>query len=218
VVDGQPVDGAIVSASSNSFSGYDFTNATGYYRISNGLGTGTYTVTASSGLSFNQTMGVSVTQGLETSNVDMQLDITAEPSGIITGRVTDSLTGDPIDSAYVQAYDTFGFGSNFTDSNGDYIIDEGLGTGTYNVTVSETGYATQTISGVSVTENVVTANIDFQMDAIPSGRISGHIITEGTPIPDFPSGWYMLGIFAIAAAVIAAVKIRKPKLEPPSQL
>ena len=218
-VDGQPIDGAIVSASSNGFGGYDFTNATGYYRISNGLGTGNYTVTVSSGLSFNQTMGVIVTQGLETSDVDMQLNITAEPSGTITGRVTDSGTGDPIQSAYVQAFDGIaGFGSDFTDSNGDYIIDSGLETGTYNVTVSETGYVTVEISGVNVTESQVTADVDFQLDAIPSGRISGHILTEGTPIPDFPSSWYMLGIFALAAAVLVAVKIRRPKLKPSQPL
>jgi hypothetical protein len=220
-LDGQPIDGAYVTASSNGFGGYDFTNETGHYRISDGLGTGTYTVTAYDPgfTSSNETVGVSVTQGSETSNVNMQLNFTIEPSGTITGRVTDSGTGDPIQSAYVQAFDGLtGFGSDFTDSNGDYIIDSGLETGTYNVTVTETGYVTVEISGVNVTESQVTADIDFQLDAIPSGRISGHILTEGTPIPDFPSSWYMLGIFVIAAAVLAAVKIRKPKLKPSQPL
>jgi hypothetical protein len=212
--DGQPVDGAFVSASSNGFFGYDTTNETGHYQISDGLGAGTYTVTTFYGLSFNETMGVIVTQGSETSDVNMELDIVMQPSGTITGSVTDALTGDPIEDATVSAESLTGFGSAYTDENGDYIIDTGLTTGTYNVTVIMEGYVTQEMTGVNVVEDQVTANIDFQLALAPSGRISGTVMTEGTVIPDFPSSLYVLGgILAIATIAIIAGKAGVPKLK-----
>jgi hypothetical protein len=212
-VNGQPVVGAFVSASSNGFGGYDSTDDTGHYQITDGLGTGSYTVTAFYGLSFNETTGVSVTQGSETSGVNMELTIIAQPSGTISGRVTEVGTGDPIQYASVVAEGLNGYGSDTTDSNGDYVIDTGLGTGSYNVTVTETGFVSQEMTGINVVEDQVTANVDFELAVAPSGRISGHILTEGTPIPDFPSGLCMLGIFVVAAAVIVAGKMKKPTLK-----
>ena len=212
--DGQPVAGAFVSASSNGFSGFDSTNETGYYRISEDLGTGTYTVSALYGLSYNETMGVSVTQGSETSGVDMELDITVQPSGTITGHVTDAVTGDPIEDAEVTAEGLAGYGYATTDENGDYVIDAGLATGTYNVTVTLTGYVSQEMTGVNVVEDQVTANVDFQLAVAPSGRISGTVMTEGTVIPDFPSSLYVLGgILAVATIAIVAGKVVVPKLK-----
>jgi protocatechuate 3,4-dioxygenase beta subunit len=212
--DGQPVAGAFVSASSNVFFGFDSTDETGHYRISYGLGTGTYTVSTFYGLSYNETTGVTVTQGSETSGVNMELDIVVQPSGTITGRVTDAATGDPIEDAMVSAESLTGSGSATTDQNGDYIIDAGLTTGTYNVMVTALGYVPQETSGVVVIEDQVTDNVDFQLAVAPSGRISGTITTEGTVIPDFPSSLYVLaGIIAIATIAIVAGKASVPKLK-----
>jgi hypothetical protein len=143
----------------------------------------------------------------------MELTIIAQPSGTISGRVTEVGTGDPIQYASVVAEGLNGYGSDTTDSNGDYVIDTGLGTGSYNVTVTETGFVSQEMTGINVVEDQVTANVDFELAVAPSGRISGHILTEGTPIPDFPSGLCMLGIFVVAAAVIVAGKMKKPTLK-----
>ncbi len=216
---GQPVVGASVSASSNGFGGFDSTNETGYYQITEGLGTGNYTVIAFYGAGFNQTMDVAVTQGSETSGVDMELDIVVIPSGIITGQVTDTATGYPIPDAYVSAESLTGFGSAFTDNDGNYVIDTGLSTGTYNVTVTASGYVSQEITGVNVIEDQVTPNVDFQLIAAPTGRISGTITTEGTVIPDFPSSLYMLGgILAIATIAVVAGKISVSKPKPPKPM
>jgi hypothetical protein len=215
---GQPVVGATVGASSNGFGGFDSTNETGYYQITEGLGTGNYTVTAFYGASFNETMGIMVTQGSETSGVDMELTIIVIPSGTITGQVTDTATGDPIPDALVSAESLTGFGSAYTDNDGNYTINTGLTTGTYNVTVTVSGYVSQETTGVNVIEDQVTPNIDFQLAAAPTGRISGTITTEGTVIPDFPSSLYMLGgILAIATIAVAAGKISvaKPKASKP---
>jgi hypothetical protein len=157
---------------------------------------------------------VTVTQGSETSGVNMELDIVLQPSGTITGRVTDAATSDPIEDAMVSAESLTGSGSATTNQNGDYIIDAGLTTGTYNVMVTALGYVPQETSGVVVIEDQVTDNVDFQLAVAPSGRISGTITTEGTVIPDFPSSLYVLaGIIAIATIAIVAGKASVPKLK-----
>ena len=59
----------------------------------------------------------------------------------------------------------------------------------------------------------VTGNVDFQLTVVPSGMISGMVLTEGTVIPDFPNDLYMLGgILAIATIALMAGKL-VPKLK-----
>jgi hypothetical protein len=183
--------------------GYATTNATGYYSMVSGLGTGNYTVTAYSGLSFNMTSAL-VTAGQETSGVDLQLAVTPPaPSGIITGRVTDINTGDPIPDATVTASGSEGYGSADTDTNGDYVISSGLGTGTYDVSASAPGYQDQSIADVSVTENEVTSGVNFQMSLIPpaqSGTITGTVTGAPNPIPEFQ---YPIAV-ALSVTLVAA--------------
>ena len=180
------------------------------------MGTATYTVFASYGSSFNFAAGVSVTQGSETPDVNIQISIPS--SGTIRGRVTNS-TGSPMQSVTVSADgDISGFGSATTDSNGDYIINTGLGTGTYNVTVSETGFVEQTRTGVSVTINQVTSNIDFQLQAKISGRISGRVQTSGNVIPEFNTTSMIVVIFAASSIAIMIKKLKTTRLKPATPL
>ena len=187
---GAPVKDATVSAISGSNYGYATTNATGYYRMSNGLGTGMYTVLAiAAGTSFNSTDqgAVGVTAGQETGNVDLQLNITPpSPSGIIMGTVTDGSNGKPIANATVTASGPGGSGSDETDSNGNYVISTGLGTGTYTVVTDAHGYQTQNKTNVSVTVNQVTSNVNFQLSLITqSGTITGTVIGAPGAVPEF---------------------------------
>jgi hypothetical protein len=202
---GAPVAGAFVTATDGESFGFATTNSTGYYRITDGLETGSYTVFASFGGGFNTVLGVSVTQGQETGNVNLQLTLT--PSGTITGRVTNS-TGSPLESATVEANGPSGSGFAQTDSNGNYVINTGLGTGTYNVTASQTGYNSVSQTGVVVTVNQVTSQINFQLPTKASGRISGLVQSLSTPIPEFHTEFYMLAIF-IAASIVIMLKKTK---------
>ena len=192
---------AIVEEGGQYF-GYTQTNATGHYRISNGLGTGTYTVYASYGSSFDTAIGVNVTAGMETPNVDFQLVASPPPaSGIITGKVTD-MSSNPIVNAHVTA----GSGEAETDSNGNYVISSGLPTGTYTVHAQAAGYQPQNTTGVHVIENQVTPNINFQLSPIPteqSGRISGTVQGETNPIPELPYPIAIMFAITLAAIVIA---------------
>jgi len=208
---GTPISGATITATSitGSFFGVATTNDTGYYSITDGLGTGTYVVFASfEGGSFNSVQGISVTQGQETPNVNVKLTIA--PSGTITGRVTDATTGTPLFFAQVQATGIAGSGSAVADYNGIYTI-TGLATGTYNVTASDYGSITQTKTGINVVINQVTSDINFQLQAAPSGRISGIVQTAGTAIPEFHSELYMLAILITASTIIALGKLRSTK-------
>ena len=206
---GQPLAGASVIATKPGSNGFATTNDTGYYRITDDLATGTYTVTAYYGGGFNIATGVSVTQGSETPNVNLQITVT--PSGTISGKVTNS-TGDPIQGASVDAESLSGFGSDTTDANGNYVINTGLTTDTYNVTVAATGYVSQVQTGINVVVSQVTANVNFQLAAKVSGRISGQILTDSTPIPEMPGALTLVGILTVSAIAIIVGKMRPLKL------
>ena len=206
---GQPLAEVAVFASSDDFSGIAYTNDTGYYRITDGLGTDSYTVVASYGSGFNMTTGVSVTQGSETSNVNLQISVA--PSGTITGKVTDT-QGQPIQYASVYAEGSSGSGNALTDANGNYAISMGLGTGSYSVMVGAPGFNSQTQTGVNVVVNQVTSNVNFQLTVKLSGRISGQILTQSTPIPELPNAFTLIGILATSAIAIIFGKMKLIKL------
>ena len=213
---GQPVANASVSAYS---AGFDFfgsadTDAAGYYRIASGLGTETYTVMASLGSDFNMTTGVNVVAGSETSDVNFQLTIT--PTGTITGRVTNT-TGSPIKGAFVHAEGLAGSEGTYTDSNGDYSITSGLGTGTYTVNASATGYSMVSVTDVSVTVNQVTSNINFQLPTVPSGIISGTVQSEFPVIPEFPQSIFGF-LLATSIIAVAFAKLRTTRKKTPSTI
>jgi len=231
-VGGTPIAGADVLAFSGdgTYEGSATTNAAGAYQITTDLGTDTYTVEAFLGESENSVLGVSVTQGVTTSGVNMQLTIAA--SGTISGTVTDS-HGNPISGASVNALNvaTFFSGSATTDSSGHYTISTGLTTGTYNVTASDDEYTTVTQTGVSVTVNVVTSGVNFALTAIPSGIISGTVETEqlapspsptpkASPSPSSPSRpktWETLWLLQPAAVARASREARFPLARRPER-
>lgn len=177
---GQPISGASITAIFGNNFGFATTNSTGYYNISTGLVTGTYIVEAIYFPSTSINPSVSVVAGLTTSGVNFQLAVT--PSGTVKGQITSS-TG-PVESAYVTVQGNAGSGSNFTDSNGNYIISTGLGTGSYTVNITATGFVSKQQTGVSITVSQVTANINFVLAAAPSGIISGQVLSsQASPFP-----------------------------------
>jgi len=212
---GAPLGNATVYAASDGgeYYGYTETNATGYYKISSGLGTGTYTVTAMyQGWNIGYAMDISVVAGSETKNVDIAIAVTPPPpSGIITGKVTDT-SDKPIVDAVVVADGPAGHGEAETDENGNYVISTGLGTGTYTVSASAPGYSDAQITDVSVTINQVTSNINFQLTQIPpaqSGRITGTIQGDSNAIPEFPNPITIL--LATIPLTVLTLKLLKTK-------
>jgi hypothetical protein len=221
---GAPLRNVTVTAFSSGYYGFATTNATGYYRMTSGLGTGTYTVMAvapGGGLAMNQTTA-SVTAGVETSGVDMTLLVTPPPpSGIITGQVTDASIGKPIAYAEVNATGPGGYGSAETDSNGNFAISSGLGTGNYNVTASALGYQDQLKTGVSVTVSQVTPNMNFQLSRIPpaqSGTITGTVTGAPGAIPEFQYPIAVALSLTLVAAAVGRLFLRTKRLKNPRTL
>ena len=180
---GTPIPGVTVTAISmggGSYVGSAKTGVDGVYRIDSGLGSGTYMVTAFSGTSFNQVQNVLATAGKETPNVDITLNVTVQPTGAISGLITDS-DNKPIVGATLSA----GSGQASSDSNGAYTISSGLPTGSYTVYVSAPGYQSQNRTSVSVTAGSTVSGISFKLTKIPaskSGRISGTVTGEDNPL------------------------------------
>ncbi len=178
---GHPLAGITVIAMGEGM-GTAETDVNGVYRIESGLDTGTYTVTAMSGMSMDSVSDVEVTAGQETAGVDMTLTVT--PSGVIRGRVTDT-NDQGIEGADVSASGDEGSGSAETDEEGYYEISDGLGTGTYTVSVTKSGYVDSEKTGVEVTVGSVTSDVNFQLESVPveqSGKISGTVMGEANPI------------------------------------
>ena len=180
---GAPIPGVTVTAISTGgtrYTGFAVTGADGSYKIQSSLGTGTYMVTAFSGTSYDQKQDVAATVGQETTNVDLTLTVAVEPTGVITGTISDT-DNKPIAGASVSA----GSGVVTSDSQGVYTISSGLPTGSYTVTVSAHGYQDQNRAGVSVTAGSTTSDINFKLVRIPaskSGTISGTVTGEDNPL------------------------------------
>jgi protocatechuate 3,4-dioxygenase beta subunit len=180
---GIPIPGVSVTAISTDGGGYlgsTKTGVDGSYKIESGLGSGTYMVTAFSGTSFNQVQNVEATAGHETPNVNLTLNVTVQPTGAITGTITDT-NNNPIAGATISA----GSGQATSGSDGVYEISSGIPTGSYTVYVSATGYQPQNKTGVSVTTGSTTSGVNFKLTKIPatqSGRISGTVMGEDNPL------------------------------------
>ena len=106
-----------------------------------------------------------------------------EPRGSISGRVTDELTGDPIEGATVDAATKIG-GSfqriTTTGSDGTYTINDVSQLYEYNVHAYKVeGYVVG--SPVTVKPELQTTGIDFTL--IPLGKISGKVIDTVTGLP-----------------------------------
>ena len=83
------------------------------------------------------------------------------PVGTVNGTVTDSNSGEPIAGALVTAK---GY-STTTTANGTYALD--VATGTYDVTVSATGYIDGTATGIVVnTQTTTTVNFTLHLNLL----------------------------------------------------
>jgi choice-of-anchor B domain-containing protein len=121
------------------------------------------------------------------SNGFFVLTPTYQRACYIEGVVTDSSTGIPLSGVDVTILPAVSHSTNIT---GNYYT--GVATaGTYDVQFSKFGYYTKTISGVSVTNGVVTP-LDVQLSCISCIALSGQVIEGGTnaPIPNVQVDFY----------------------------
>ncbi len=107
------------------------------------------------------------------------------PTGSITGNVNLTDSGD--NSGVVV---TAGSESDMTDGAGNYLINN-LYAATYNVTATKSNYSVGLVSGVVVTDNTNTPNIDFALSPIAIDTVC---ITPGLVINDNDSLWTTIAL------------------------
>ena len=102
---------------------------------------------------------------------------TAGPSGTLSGTVTDASNSNPIAGALVDVSSSGqSFGSTTTDANGHYSMQ--LPVGTYDVSYSAFGYATDNESGITITDGNTTTK-DVALQPSPLVTVSG-TVTDGS--------------------------------------
>jgi hypothetical protein len=192
-VNGHPINGtglyALLSNGTGAYGWFGTTGTDGKYLIATNLVTGTYNVTIffpPDGY-FRKMTTANVTAGIETKNVNLQLD----RSGIITGSVK-APNGTGLFDITVTAYtsDFSYYGTAKTDVSGNYRIATGLGTGNY--TLSASGDGNYTVYGgiftpisVPVTAGQETSGINIELTPIttpptPSGTITGRVTDQSS--------------------------------------
>ena len=128
----------------------------------------------------------------------------AQPTGSITGTVTDAGSSAPLPNVWVQCYNASSaqVGSMVTDASGGYTI-ASLPDGTYYlVTVNGLGYADELFdslaclnatcpvtggTGVSVTGGATTSGVNFALAL--GGRVSGRVTDAATGSPITNTAW-----------------------------
>ncbi|MCG6964785.1 MAG: carboxypeptidase-like regulatory domain-containing protein, partial [Acidobacteria bacterium] len=137
---------------------------------------------------------VTVTPGQITTGIDFAL----EPTGAISGLVTESGSGDPICSSQLTAFDSTGTEIAMATSScdGSYEI-EGLPGGSYFVTATEASHRGQLYDGlpcydscdptagtpIQVGAGATTGDIDFALDPWPTPAVSGTVTDSVSGLP-----------------------------------
>ena len=167
---GDPLSGATVIVSSGfggSATRDTMTTGTDGTYLFESLTEGIYTVTVS--LSGYETFTRrNVTVGEDEVTVDVELDAIAPATGVISGTVTDSESGDPLSGAIVVISSGFGVTAVLdtvkTGADGTFSVGQ-LQAGNYRVTISAEGYRAFTQRNVNVEDDEVTVDAELR----PSG-------------------------------------------------
>jgi hypothetical protein len=173
-----PVPGAGVIATSEEgeYFGFTQTDIDGKFRIDSGLGTGDYSVFAAVEGSFAMPIQVQVEAGEETKDIRIVLQTTGPPKARIEGLVRDTNLN-PISDATVNAHGS----STSTDNEGRYNLTLTLPTGDESLEVEVSASARgfeEDVKTVTV-EAGSTQTVDFTLEGIPSGILTGRILGAG---------------------------------------
>jgi hypothetical protein len=184
-ITGLPIMGAhLVATGVDTYCfGEAWSDSGGYYILED-LCVGIWQVEASKPGYYSQIYPdtVSVVEGQTTPDINFALTPFGSPDfGSISGRVTDEVSGYPIQGAAITLSGIYGVW--FTDSTGHYVCDS-IPIGGYWVTAYATGYLQETYpESVIVFEGQNTPDIDFALTpAAEMGSISGRVTDEATGI------------------------------------
>jgi choice-of-anchor B domain-containing protein len=94
------------------------------------------------------------------------------PGAYLEGNITDVVTTAVLNNAQIDIVSTTN--SDLTDILGDYATGVGTG-GTFTVTVSKLGYVTETVTGVILTNGLITT-LDVALVPLPTYTLEGSVI------------------------------------------
>lgn len=176
-----PIEGATVQAGTKTKA----TSSEGYYNIS--ISPGTYVVNVSAGGYSNHSQDATVETGVVT-----WLNITlAATSGSLTGHVYDVDTEEAIGNAQIKLSQSgVDITQKYVDSEGGFVFSS-VEAGTYNVTVSASGYENNVTTVTVVAGESVTLDIYLEKEASDEGTSSTAALLGG--------------VIALALIVVAAV-------------
>jgi hypothetical protein len=118
----------------------------------------------------------------------INFELSTMPTGSIFGRVTDSLTGNPIAKARIFVHNIEGCEKSlaFSDSDGYYFVDK-LQEGTYRATAFARGYKPlKYAEPIEVIADSANSGVDFQMNKHGhqrEGKIFGQVKDQRTCLP-----------------------------------
>lgn len=147
-------------------------------------GAGDYTLQAESYGYYPATQAVHVTRDTVTDNVNFNLQ--PIPKGIVTGKITNAQTGDPIANAKLYLIEDAAVAPVYTDSDGNYSIN--AYEGNYTLQIMAGNYYSQQVA-ISITGNQSTTK-DIQMR--PFIGYSGLISYDNGTAED-ATGFYAAG-------------------------
>lgn len=150
------------------------TGSQGTYRIS-GLAAGTYSVQFSkTGFTTALVTGIAIVAG-DTVTVDVQLVAAGADTGMISGLVVDPL-GRPVQQATVVLTGPNGSSTTTTDPDGGFQFANLPPGTTYVLTVSASGFETDTLRNIVVTAgNETSLRIQLQQANTGGGSLSGFV-------------------------------------------
>jgi protocatechuate 3,4-dioxygenase beta subunit len=158
------------------------TGSQGTYRIT-GLAAGTYVVQFSkSGFTTAQVSGVQISAG-DSATVNVQLTSSGTGQGVLSGLVVDNL-GRPVQGADVELSGASGDLTTTTDADGLFQFADLVPANNYVLTVSASGYLTDTRRNIAVTANQeVNLRIQLAADSTSGGSLSGFVRSpNGSPV------------------------------------
>ncbi|MBS4028876.1 MAG: carboxypeptidase regulatory-like domain-containing protein [Ignavibacteriales bacterium] len=109
-------------------------------------------------------------------------------TGTLKGKVTDSISGNPIADVFITTRPASGTFDLLTNATGDYQIN-GITKGTYTVIASKTGYYTDSVVNVNIkASETTTANIKLT-STLPTHGLVAYYPFNGNANDESGNGW-----------------------------
>ncbi|MBX0356899.1 carboxypeptidase regulatory-like domain-containing protein [Halobacillus sp. Nhm2S1] len=184
------------------------TDGSGSYTIDE-LAAGTYTLRTSAPGYQTSFLGFTVEQG-DTVTQDVTL---VDQPGSLSGSITDGASGDAIEGATVQVVNQSGVtvASVLTDATGSYTVGN-IPPGSYTVTISQMGYAVETVGAIISPGTATTLVAQLTRNA---GDLEGVVENEAGQLLSNATVQLLLNGVAIASTLTnASGQFSFPNLEP----